>query len=463
MSYTDYQVYVNIGGTDGTVAGNDDWMYRFCKEEMEYRAGWDRQIVPPYIEYTTTSGMAPFNPLAPEQWLVQENDGNPMSPILVADDLRGYTPTLGVAPLFLKDVIVTGASDIASSHDGVMQAIALMQSNWTQGATTINGSGHYKTRWIVSADDPIVNGISSETTPYTVLSGLFKRLFTEGSNLINGGYIITSQPRTPNVIGEHNNEGRISLYFYQDPNLSWVYMRASLLAEFNAVFHPADISNSVATHGLLFDPADTIGFASPHQLICHMGSGDQSWIAAGAVKLVDIRPTSVSLIPVTIAFYAAHPVNSAVNRGVHFRSSLWATGATYLSMNGVTRINQLVDSNPLASPHFVYFAVANDPGFSDLPAQWASGSVGGANDSRGEIYEPWFGYNPFSGANSSPFFGQLHDCVAINGYNLVEGEEFTFDGRTFKMYSRPVAGTGRPHALLAFRVGTEDDATAPPS
>ena len=465
MAYTDYQVFIDISASDGTIAGNDDWMYRFCKEQMQDRGGWDRQVVGPYIEYTTTQGMAPFNPLAAEQWLVRENDGNAMDPILVCDDLRGYPSTLNVPPLFLKAIIETGAGDIASSHDGVMEAIALMQPGWEQGPTTINGSGHYVTRWDTNwTTDAVSNGANPDIVPYTVLSGLLKRLFTEHGNLINGGYIITNQPRVVSVIGEHSNPGRISLFLFQDPNLHRVEMFASVLSAFNsgAILHPADVdytsASRVATRGILFDPGQTTGFANPHQLVCRMGGLE---IAAGCPKLVDIRRSASDPIPVTTAFYAAHPRNSGSNQGEGFYVGLAVTGSTYLSFNGTVRINDQIDSNILASPHILYWNSAAPAGFTPGAPRWSSGQDD-ASDSRGQIVEPWFGYNPFSSTLQGAIFGQLHDCIVINDSDLVEGATLTFDGRTFKVFSQPTSGTGRPFAKLAFRVGDDDDATSPP-
>lgn len=462
--YADYQVYFDIAGASASIASVDAWMYNLCRNEMEVNGGWDRQIVPPYIEYTTDAEMVDFVPGAYEQWrVVETNELNPAAPIIVANDLHGFTVPINQAPYFIKSVIVTGSISIAAAHAGVMQAIATMHPDWIQGPTTVNGSGHHSTRWVVSETDPVDNGISPNDVPSTVLSGLLKRLHTEHGNVVHGGYIMTNQPRFGNGINEHNNPGQISVFIYQDPNLFWAYAKLSTLAEFNAasILHPFDVSNSVAATGLFFTPTQTIGFINPHQVIFKMGA-DASWLLAGCPKLVDIRRSGSELpVPVETAFYGVAPRNAGSGRGNSFYTTLATTGAAYLHLNGTTRINNSLDSSVLASPHIPYWHVAAANGFAPRPARWASGRDDSV-DARGEIYEPWFGYNPFSSSTRGAYFSQLFDCIVINDGQLVEGAELTFDGRLFKVFTAVKAIGLQPFAQLAFRVGTEEDAESHP-
>lgn len=465
--YADYQRYIDIAASTGTVAGNDAWMYEFCRNQVEVQGGWDRQIVPPYIEYTTDQDMLAFTTGAYEQWMVVQTNGlNPAAPIVVVDDLRGTVVPINQAPHFVKQVIETGSVAKADAHAGVMQAIAIQQPNWIQGPTTIDGNGNYKTRWVIEQTDPVNNGVDTSAIPTTVLTGLLKRLHTEAGQYLHGGYILTNQPRIANAVGELNNPGRISVYIYQDTNQTWVMCKLSTLAIFNSFLHPSDADGIVSATGNFFDPGRTVGFVNPHQLVCHMEAGastENSWIDAGCIKLIDVRRSGSELpVPIEEAFYGVIPRDAGSGRGESIFSGLSSLGSKYLSLNGVVRITDALDGEPLASPHCAYWQSVRASGsFAPGAAQWASG-IDDAVDSRGEIYEPWIAYNPFSSTTQAAYLGQKFDCILINDGNLVEGSELIFDGRTFKVYTRVRGASGRPFAQFAFRVGHEDDALPHP-
>lgn len=475
MAYTDYQVYFDISGpASSSVADLDAWMYDLFRNQIQVRGGWERQVVAPFIEYTTSSGMDPFTTGAYEQWrIVETNELNVNAPIVVVDDLRGTIIPINQAPYFIKSVIVTGSAGIAESHAGCMQAIATMHPDWVQGPTTIDGGGVYRTRWVMSDDDPVSNVTDFTAVPSAVLSGLLKRLHLDHSGVDMGGYIVTNKPRFGNGIDEHSNPGRISVFIYQQSTPQRVMVKLSTLAGFNSFLHPSDADSSVAATGSFFIPSSHMkGFINPHQLVCHMEAGDRDWIVAGCPKLVDIRKTPSELpIPVETAFFGSIPRNAGSGRGSSFYERLFSSGATLLHLNGTTRINDANDTNLLASPHCIYWHYAGPAGFASAPPIWAAGSLTPTGQTLGEIYEPWLAYNPFSSTAPGAYFAQLHDCILINdgrrdavgNAGLIEGDEFTFDGRTFKVYSRDRQAVGAGgFATFAFRVGTEEDADPHP-
>lgn len=182
----------------------------------------------------------------------------------------------------------------------------------------------------------------------------------------------------------------------------------------------------------------TRAFANPYQLIAHTEDNTgatKQILMAGGLKLMDFRRSFNVLLPITEATYF---ICSLVSGGAtSLRNGALVIGGNRLwcSVNDNMRYESGGHASNQGDPRIMTLESANlndSSATSVLGIPWDDGCA--------EIFEPWFGYNPFTSTGVPGVVGQLWDTITLfeTTASPDSAATFTWDGQIWQKYSKGV-------------------------